>query len=302
MGYELEDKDVAGKAAACRSGCKGEYADISMDFLVDGIADAGLKGEIEAVPQHVPQHVAPDQSPEKRLALLFERMPGQRKLLREIIGYCKEPRTPSEVDAFTQGLQGSGYAVYSPVILRQLLEEAGALAYVEPQQGAGAGEVDAGAKPEALAQLSTGASAEVVLSAGEAFEESGYLVVADRPEGWWQATEEGIALLDSQDPLGTLRGLLDEDERYRPIYLSILCYCAESARTKKEIEVLVDNDPVLQQPRRYSNWFLDRLEACDALEWRNAWHTTDIGCAILEASGVQSPDKLEGVPDEGSAA
>ena len=45
---------------------------------------------------------------------------------------------------------------------------------------------------------------------------------------------------------------------------------------------IVDNDPLVQKPRLYAPHFVDKLEKCDALEWRKAWFTTEIGKQGLE--------------------
>lgn len=38
----------------------------------------------------------------------------------------------------------------------------------------------------------------------------------------------------------------------------------------------------MQKPRLYAPHFVDKLEQCDALEWRKAWFTTETGKQGLE--------------------
>ena len=61
----------------------------------------------------------------------------------------------------------------------------------------------------------------------------------------------------------------------------MLCNDASGATTPT-INGVVDNDPLVQKPRLYAPHFVDKLEKCDALEWRKAWFTTEIGKQGLE--------------------
>jgi hypothetical protein len=198
----------------------------------------------------------PELPPEERTRELIKKMPGRRKVLLGIMEFCRKPQSPTAVDEFTDGLQKSNYSVYTPVVLRHLLEEAGALEYLEAPEAANANPADA-------------------------VDEDGYLVVTKRPEGTWVTTAAGIAVLDSLNPQQELLDLLERDSTYLEIYRRILSYCAEEPRSKKQLDDLVDNDPLVQSPRRYSGYFVDKLEACDALEWAQKWSTTDIGKEVL---------------------
>ena len=86
-----------------------------------------------------------------------------------------------------------------------------------------------------------------------------YLEATEPVEVFWRITEPGQAKLDSDKPIERLR----------------------------------DNDPLVQKPRLYAPHFVDKLEQCDALEWRKAWFTTE--------TGKQGLEMLADVVDESAA-
>ena len=46
------------------------------------------------------------------------------------------------------------------------------------------------------------------------------------------------------------------------------------------INEAVDNDELLKSPRLYAPHFIDKLEKCDAVEWRDkSWRITEVGRA-----------------------
>lgn len=200
----------------------------------------------------------PEYTPEEKITLLFEKMPGRKKVLLEIINFCREPQPVSAVDDKVNVLQEHNFSVYTPVVLRQLLEEAGALEYLEVEQDDA--EEDA-------------SSAEV--------EEPEYLEVKERPEGSWVATAAALSIVEAENPLQDLKDLLERDAKYLEIYIRILNFCNETPRTKKDIDAIVDDDPLVQEPRRFGGYFVDRLEKCDALAWSEKWSTTDVGRSVL---------------------
>ena len=72
--------------------------------------------------------------PRERIHELLTQMPGQKRLLLALIDHCREEKTGEEMDAFTEELQVYNFSVYSPVILRELLEKAGAIRYDGPEE------------------------------------------------------------------------------------------------------------------------------------------------------------------------
>jgi hypothetical protein len=204
----------------------------------------------------------PGRSSEQRINDLLSSLPAQKKILLALIDFCRSARSPQEVDEFTQAMQKTNRSVYTPVMLRQLLEEAGALIYQQDEQ----------------ANEETVAVEPLTQQDGS---ETEYLVVQTSAQGNWLSTPEALVLYDALDPLSNLKTILGQDNEYLEIYRRILEFCADEPRSKIELNVLVDDDPLLQQPRRYSGYFIDRLNEYDALAWMPLWKTTDIGLKVL---------------------
>lgn len=253
-----------------------------------------------------------ERTPQERFEDLMASMPGQRRTLLALVDYCREPKTGAEMDARTEELLQYGFSVYSPVVFRELLEQAGAIRYVpldEPAvgEGAAAGEpVDgasaAGAQDAASAGAAGGqpavgadaadAQANVVTERyfdGEEEVEIDFLEVPEERPGLWQATDEGLSVVDAQDDEGAIRELLGKEPVYLDIYHQILDFCCEEGgRSAKEIDRLVNDSPLLEEPRRYSGYFVGRLERKGALEWRGGWCTTEAGKAMIAEAVAQA--------------
>ena len=75
--------------------------------------------------------------------------------------------------------------------------------------------------------------------------------------------------------------MLSEDAKYATIYERILGLTAqESGASMPTINEAVDNDELLKSPRLYAPHFIDKLEKCDAVEWRDkSWRITEVGRA-----------------------
>jgi hypothetical protein len=292
--------------------------------------DAGIGAPLEERPV-VEKVVLP---PEERIAHLFEEAPGQKRLLLRLIDHCREAKTGEEMDAYTLELQENCFSVYSPVILRELLEEAGAIEYVVTgeQTPEGEGVEDAIAEGATRAEggeaAGEGVAAETVAEgtavadddaapssspanpflrgsvfgvgslAAEVDEASiqheilieddeelvlDFLEVEEREPGVWVATAAGCAAADAVDDVAATKELLGKEPQYLNIYHEILAYCAAEAygRSAKELDNLVNDSPLLQEPRRYSGYFVSRLERQGALEWMGGWCVTPAGKEIM---------------------
>ena len=146
-----------------------------------------------------------------------------------------------------------------------------------------------GAAVAGAADVATGAAdAEPVLRSEQYFDgeetvELEFLEVADERPGLWVATPEGLEVVDEQDDAGEIRKLLAAEPQYLDIYHQILDFCCEEGgRSAKEIDRLVNDSPLLEEPRRYSGYFVGRLERKGALEWRGGWCTTQVGRDMIE--------------------
>jgi hypothetical protein len=302
-----------------------------QDELSDEEEEAAFIGLIEKpVEEDAPATDEPKLSCEERIQRLLDSIPAQRKVMLGIIDFCREPRPYAEVDDFTLELQKAHVSLYTPIVLRQHMETAGALVYVE-QRGDGAGTADGvdgvddgvGAADnvgddtgddtgddiglvEAAAVSAAEDGARGFLAAeGEDFDEDlpqiEYLEVTKRPEGLWVSTPVACALYDSLDYASELQNVLDEEPEYAEIFIRILEYCAETARGKSQLNDLVDNDPILLgPPRRYSGYFIDRLDTCNALEWRTGgWISTEVGRAFVRQRSDDPGAKPASRLDEG---
>lgn len=197
-----------------------------------------------------------DIDPEFAIPKLFERMKPQRKILLALIDYCREDRYSDDIDSMLHPLMANRKSVYAPATLRELLERNGALKYTEADE-------------ESIPEESM-------------FDEDGNLVVVELPEGTWKSTPEGLRYLESQNPENEALDIIEKHSEYKRIYLEILEFCATKPRSASEIDELVNDNPLLQNPRRFSGYFVGHLEDTDALEWIGKWTTTNSGKAVLE--------------------
>jgi len=296
----------------------GIDADIQFDPLAEDTADdledeeVAFIGLIEKpVDETAPIAKEPQITPKERILALLDSIPGQRKLMLSIIGFCRDPQSPSAVDAFTTKLQENYPSVYTPVVLRQHLEAAGALLCldVEPtpeheiSQTASTDSVyvlpDISNTTVKAFEQSLPSDADPLYSANSVFDATSdvdtpqieYLEVTRRPEWVWVSTEAAIDIYDNLDYMGDLHKMLMKDPEYYEIFVRILRYCDEAPRTKPQLNDLVDNDPVLLgPPRLYSGYFIDQLEKCGALEWISGWVCTTVGhdfVAELDSSSTK---------------
>lgn len=256
----------------------GETAPISA--AVDAAAGTAVARAVAAgTAENAQVAHADERTAAERIDALFESMAPRRKVLLGILAYVSGGMKPvAEVNAEVDRLQEDNYSVYSAADLCKLLEGAGAIERVTAE-GTPADEVETEPKT-------------VVVDGIE------YIEAAEPVEIFWQITEDGQAKLDSDKPVDRMRELFERDEKYAVIYKRILTLCAaEGGATTPDINSAVDDDPLVQKPRLYAPHFVDLLEKCDALEWRKAWYTTEVGRAGLEILA-----DVEDAPAEGDAA
>jgi hypothetical protein len=248
------------------------FAEDDEDVAFIGLIEEPLDGE-------KPPEDTPELAPEERIQHLLDSIPAQRKVMLGIIDFCRSPRSPAAVDAFTNELQRLSPSIYTPVILRQHLQAAGALDYLEQAQEADAQDGEANS---AL----TNTNASLIPNLGNSDEELPqieYLEVTKRPEGSWASTAAGLTICDRIDYLADLRKVIEEEPEYTEIFVRILRYCSETPRTKHQLNELVDDDPLLAGPPRvYSGHFTGVLDECGGLEWCPGWGTSEVGRAFLE--------------------
>ena len=133
-----------------------------------------------------------------------------------------------------------------------------------------------------------------------------YYEAGEAPEVCWLATEDGAAYAEADKPLDRLTNLLAEDAKYATIYERILGLTAqESGASMPTINEAVDNDELLKSPRLYAPHFIDKLEKCDAVEWRDkSWRITEVGRAgqriVADLVAAQAAPEPEAQADKGA--
>lgn len=277
----------------------GPDGDFDSEAAAQVTVGAPLTAE-EAAPKAAAAPAVDTRTAQERFRDLLKETPGQRRVMLALVDYAREPKTGVEMDARTEDLLRYGFSVYSPVIFRELLEEAGALRYVllddegsevaaDEAAGVADAQAEAGAGGPGVADAGAGAAygAPVLRSEdyfdGEETVELEFLEVADERPGLWVATPEGLEVVDEQDDAGEIRKLLAAEPQYLDIYHQILDYCCEEGgRSAKEIDRLVNDSPLLEEPRRYSGYFVGRLERKGALEWRGGWCATQVGHDMID--------------------
>jgi len=86
-------------------------------------------------------------------------------------------------------------------------------------------------------------------------------------------TEAGVLVVKKENEDDKLETLFLEDQKYRTIYLSILQLCKD-AKSRKEIEDSLVDNPLLENPKIYPSYFIDALEMAGGLLWNEHWETT----------------------------
>ena len=279
----------------------GPEGDVDPAAAAQVTIGAPLSAE-EAAPAVAAAPEVDERTAQERFRDLLKETPAQRRVMLALVDFCRQPKTGEEMDARTEELLRYGFSIYSPVVFRELLEEAGAIRYAvfdddgseiaEAHEAATEGEapVEGGDRcGSAPGDGLDGAAADradaepCAMSSEEYFDgqetvELEFLEVADERPGLWVATPEGLEVVDEQDDAGEIRDLLAAEPKYLDIYHQILDFCTEDGgRSAKELDRLVNDSPLLEEPRRYSGYFVGRLERKGALEWRGGWCTTQAG-------------------------
>ncbi len=203
----------------------------------------------------------PELPPRKRIEALIKGMPGYKKLIFHILDFCREERLLSELVDEILAFQKGSISVYSPEVICLNLEKAGAIAVVAGDEAASEG----------------------------AEEEGEFLSVEPCVDFGYVTTEDGLAVVDEDDPAARLAEFLNDDAAYMPVYAIMLSECLAAGELgKKAIDALVDDHPLCQNPRLYSGHFLKKLEGVEAMEFAGSWRITETGKKLLESCGFES--------------
>lgn len=276
---------------------EGVFDPLSEDFEVpedgadpdeDGIVDLPIMAEM---PEELKVKSVFDKerfdSAQDAIEELLRRNPGRKPVFLQIIEFCCEERTSEEVAALVEQAQAENRSVYTPQSLCSILERAGALSSRTEQAQAAEGQ-DGGA--EAAGDSQGGADPAEGPEGPEGVEAR---EVGAQPVTYWTATDEGLTVVATHKEGGALEELLSSETEsvYLPVYERVLAFCAERPRPKPQIDAIVDDDPLVQKPRRYSNHFIELLENREALSWHDGgWNATELGRRYLEKHGLVPDD------------
>jgi hypothetical protein len=189
------------------------------------------------------------------IATMINNMGAYKHIIFEMLKYCETPRTTEELDAFLEPLLRHRRSVYSTVVFCDILLKNDALKYVSSQD-------DEKSAPDSKAE---------------------HLTIEKKPEGMWLTTDLALAYVKEYSPEAKLLEVLEERPELKPIYRLILQFCLEKSRTSNALASLVDDNPLLQDTRLRSGYFIERLEGFGALLWEGEWVTSALGITILDS-------------------
>ena len=273
--------------------------DDGYDPLGDAVEDADEDDDYhdsfaEIAPSNAGEPCAPadidkvDERPAKeRIEELFARMAPQRRTLLAVLNACFTPQPSEDVSELVGRMQSENRSVFGSDTLCELLERAGALEHVL-EDGTPFSGVEAEPK-------------RVVIDGVE------YLEAPEPQRDYWCSTEAGRDYAALDKPLDRLEALLGQDENLAPVYEKILRLCAgmevdgfvppTDGMGVKELSDIVDGDPRLRTSptkRLYTMYFLERLDECDAVEWRGGiWATAPVGLRHIDETGGRPAEQQD---------
>lgn len=219
--------------------------------------------------------------PEQRIENLMKGLPGQRFRVLHLVSLTREePVTMEQMAAQLDIDYPQRASVFSAPQLVELLERAGGLEVVgqladEAGEEAEAPGIEASADVDAMTD-------EELASYLEG--EENVLEVEEAPALLYLATEAGAAVYDKYVNLEVIEALVTEEPRYGEVYRTIFQLLApEEGATMKELDAAVNGFEVLQSPKRFCGYFLDRLEKAGAVEYRDTWKATARGRQVAES-------------------
>lgn len=223
-------------------------------------------------------------SPEELIERLITGIPGQRFRLLHAVDFCAEPHTFNDIVADLNEAFPDDVSVYDAAQIVQLLEDAQALESMRPESEEYE-ESDRTEGPLTSAEGTPRGEKAVVsdtTSATQPDDESAYLVVKQASPRIYTATPAGLAAVEASCGDHVVIAMLTEDEQYLPLYRTILEMTSQpDGCPTKELDAIIDPDPLCANPRKFCGYFLGRLEKTGALTWRSSWIATDIGKRIL---------------------
>lgn len=197
-----------------------------------------------------------------RIEALFEQMPTLHGMLYDILAMCETPVPSDALMEHVAELKQSHHCIYDPSTLLDLLERAGAIQKTDAD----------GVPLAAIEQEPLRVEIDGVA----------YWEVAPAPEVYWANTADGALKLNTYKPLELIQACIDEDPRYEEIYRTVLELCSrEGGVSLSALADVVDDEPVLQNPKRFATFFVDKLERAGAVQWNGSWTIAQPGIDYL---------------------
>jgi hypothetical protein len=214
----------------------------------------------------------------ERIENLLAGIPGQRFRILHAVGFCTEPRCHDELVAEIDAAYPDEVSVYDAAQIVQLLKRAGALAETKAPVPGDEGSEDGSEGG------SDGEGAEGVRGEGEgtAPQEGPSLTVPPAPTCTYLATAAGLDAYESNVGKDAVHAVFAGEERYLPLYRTILELTAEEGGcSTRALDAVIDPDPLCETPRRFCGYFLGRLEGAGAVRWLDNWVITEQGRSVL---------------------
>lgn len=197
------------------------------------------------------------------IASLLKSMQPQQNMLYGILDYCKSPLSTATLSLYLKELEQFKRSIFSVADLCRLMEEAGGIRKVAADGG------DLSGQQEMPCPEFVGGTA--------------YISPRESLEVMWLTTEAGAEALSRHQPQVLLEALFADELEYLIIYERILLMCScEGGAESEELKVAVDDDPLVQKPRKYVSRFCRKLEDCGALLWQGTWVATEVGQQGIE--------------------
>ena len=307
---------------------KVEVFELEDDF--DPLADAGLELETDDEYAGGIEYQAPipdaDKSvvpeavelpPAERIDKLVAGIPGQKFRILSAIKICDEPKTLEVAADELEEAYPQGTSVYDAIRIIELLHDAGALVCVDEEgneidldavaeEADEAPAADAGAAVAAVADAAEEAAEEARVDAISLDElDVEYDEVEKEAPVFYLATDAGKDAVERMWSASAAFDVVNNEPQYLPVWKKVLQMCSEEGgATKKAVADALDAHPILQEPRRWCQYFLEKLKNVNALEFDTAWVITDIGKQLLadeifadveaaEIDGADDADKSE---------
>lgn len=100
-------------------------------------------------------------------------------------------------------------------------------------------------------------------------------------EPTWRTTEAGKNVVRLESPGNRLARLFTQEPVYRDVFLQVLRACV-APKSRGEIEAMLKGNPILESPKVYASFFIEKLEQAGGLEWSEKWQTTPIGKTFMD--------------------